>query len=147
MFNFMFHFSGPQCSYIYLIKHCSRCCCENDFWMRLTCNLGFPGDTSGKDPCCQGGRCRRSRFNPWVGKIPWRGHGNPLQYSCLENPLDRGAWWAMIHRVAKSQRWLKRVSKQHINQWTLSKADYSSWCGWAPLNQLKVLIAKDWPFA
>ena len=35
--------------------------------------------------------------------IPGRGHGNPLQYSCLENPMDRGAWWATVHRVATSQ--------------------------------------------
>ena len=36
-------------------------------------------------------------FNPWVGKIPGEGHGNPLQYSCLENAMDRGAWWATVH--------------------------------------------------
>ena len=36
-----------------------------------------------------------------------KGNGNPLQYSCLENPMDRGAWWAMVHRVAKSQTRLK----------------------------------------
>ena len=42
-------------------------------------------------------------FHPWVRKIPWRGgHGNPLQYSCLENPMDRGNWWATVHRVIKS---------------------------------------------
>ena len=39
--------------------------------------------------------------------IPGGGHGNPLQYSCLENPMDRGAWWATVHRVATSQTWLK----------------------------------------
>ena len=38
------------------------------------------------------------------------GNGNPLQYSCLENPLDRGAWWAAVHRVAQSQTRLKRLS-------------------------------------
>ena len=37
------------------------------------------------------------------GRSPGGGHGNPLQYSCLENPMDRGAWWAIVHRVAKSQ--------------------------------------------
>ena len=36
-------------------------------------------------------------------------NGNPLQYSCLENPVDKGAWWATIHRIAKSQTWLKRL--------------------------------------
>ena len=41
-------------------------------------------------------------FDPWVGTIPWRRHGNPLQYSCLENPTDRGAWQATVHGVAQS---------------------------------------------
>ena len=40
---------------------------------------------------------------PGSGRSPGGSHGNPLQYSCLENPLDRGAWWATVHRVAKSQ--------------------------------------------
>jgi len=40
------------------------------------------------------GRCKRCGFSPWVEKIPWRRHGNPLQYSCLEIPLDREAWWS-----------------------------------------------------
>ena len=39
---------------------------------------------------------------PGSKRSPGRGHGNPLQYSCLENPMDRGAWWAMVHRVAES---------------------------------------------
>ena len=47
--------------------------------------------------------CRRHRFHPWVGKIPGGGHDNPLQYSCLENPMARGAWWARVYGVAKSQ--------------------------------------------
>ena len=40
---------------------------------------------------------------PVSGRSPGGRHGNPLQYSCLENPMDRGAWWARVHRVAKSQ--------------------------------------------
>ena len=44
------------------------------------------------------------------GKSPGGGNGNPLQYSCLENPTDRAASWATVHRVAKSQTWLKRLS-------------------------------------
>ena len=47
--------------------------------------MGFPGGASGKEPPCQSRRHNRCRFDPWVRKIPWRGHGNPLQYSCLEN--------------------------------------------------------------
>ena len=40
---------------------------------------------------------------PGLGRSPGGGHGNPLQYPCLENPTDRGAWWATVHRVAKSR--------------------------------------------
>ena len=46
--------------------------------------------------------------------IPGGGHGHPLQYFCLENPMGRGAWRATVHRVAKSQMWLKRLSSTHI---------------------------------
>ena len=45
---------------------------------------------------------KRSGFDPWVGKSPRGGHGNPLQYSCLENPMDGGAWQAIVHEVTKS---------------------------------------------
>ena len=48
-------------------------------------------------------RCRRHGFDPWVGRSPGGGHGNPLQYSCLENPTDRGAWQATVHGVTQSQ--------------------------------------------
>ena len=47
------------------------------------------------------GDARDLGSTPESGRSPAGGHGNPLQYSCLENPMDRGAWWAMIHRVAK----------------------------------------------
>ena len=47
---------------------------------------------------------------PELGRSPGEGHGNPLQYSCLENPMDKGAWRAAVHRVSKSQTQLKQVS-------------------------------------
>ena len=43
---------------------------------------------------------------PGSGRFPGEGNGNPLQYSCLGNPMDRGAWWATVQGVAKSQAWL-----------------------------------------
>ena len=55
-----------------------------------------------KNPPANAGDMRHG-FDPWIRKIPWRRHGNPLQYSYLENPMDRGAWRAIVHRVAKSQ--------------------------------------------
>ena len=51
---------------------------------------------------------KRHGFDPWVGKIP----GRRLQYSCLENPMDGGAWQAADHRIAESQTWLKQLSTQ-----------------------------------
>ena len=67
----------------------------------------FPGGTSGKEPACQCRRYKKHVLDPWVGKIPWRRAWQPLQYSCLENPMDRGAWWATVPGVPKSQTQLK----------------------------------------
>ena len=53
---------------------------------------GFPSGASGKEPTCQCRRHKRLRFHPWVGKIPWRRACNLFQCSCLEDPVDRGAW-------------------------------------------------------
>ena len=53
---------------------------------------------------------------PGLGRSPEGGHGNPLQYSCLENPMDRRALWAIVHRVAKSQTRLKWLSKHTHKQ-------------------------------
>ena len=47
-------------------------------------------------------QCRRPGFDPWIMKIFWRRNGNLLSYSSLENPMDGGAWWATVHRIAKS---------------------------------------------
>ena len=52
----------------------------------------------------------------WAVRSPGGRHGNPLQDSCLENPMDRGAWWATVHGVAKSQTPPKRLSMHIINQ-------------------------------
>ena len=56
-----------------------------------------------KDLPANEGDLRDAGLIPGLGRSPGEGHGNPLQYSGLENPLGRGAWWAMIHRVAKSR--------------------------------------------
>ena len=51
-------------------------------------------------------QCRGSRFHPWAGRSPGEGKGNPLHYSCLGNPMDRGTRWATVYWVTKSQTWL-----------------------------------------
>ena len=61
--------------------------------------MGFPGGSDGTESARNAGD---PRFNPWVGKTPGEGNGNPLQYFCLENSLDRGAWRATVHGVIKS---------------------------------------------
>ena len=61
---------------------------------------GFPGGSDGKEPTCSAGD---SVLIPGSGRSPGERNGNPLQYSCLENPTDREPWWATVHRVAKSQ--------------------------------------------
>ena len=66
--------------------------------------LGFPGESDGKESTCNAGNLVSV---PELGSYPGGGHGNPLQYSCLENPMDRGAWWAIVHRVTKGQTQLK----------------------------------------
>ena len=59
------------------------------------------------NPPAKAGDIRDMGLIPRLGRFPQEGHDNPLQYSCLENPMDRGAWWATVHRVAQSQTQLK----------------------------------------
>ena len=75
----------------------------------------LPRWLNSKQFACQFSRHRRWAFNPWVWKIPWRRKCNPLQYSCLENPMDRGAWQATVHGVAKSRTWLSDWSCTHAS--------------------------------
>ena len=60
-----------------------------------------------KKPPANAGDLRDVGLIPGSGRSPWEGNDNPLQYPCLENPMDRGAWQASAHSVAKSQTWLK----------------------------------------
>ena len=63
----------------------------------------FPGGANGKNL----GDVRDAGSIPGSGRSPGGGHGHPLQYSCWENPVDRGAWWTVVHRVAKIRTRLK----------------------------------------
>ena len=64
---------------------------------------GFPGGSMVKNPPSNAGEAGNVGLIPGLGRSPGGGHGNPLQYSCLENPMDREAWWAIVHGVANSQ--------------------------------------------
>ena len=56
-----------------------------------------------ENPPANSGDIRDVGLNPGLGRSPGGGHGGPLWYFCLENPTDRGAWWAIVHGVTKSQ--------------------------------------------
>ena len=72
-----------------------------DFLTHTTVHLGFLGGSVVKNPPANGGD---TGLIPGSGRFPGGGNGNPFQYSCQENPMDRGAWWATVHGVAKKVR-------------------------------------------
>ena len=63
-----------------------------------------------KNPSTSAGDKRGMDSSPGSGSSPGEGNGSPLQHSCMENPMDRGAWWAIVHGVAKNWTQLKRLS-------------------------------------
>ena len=65
--------------------------------------MGFPGGTVVKNPPTNAGDTGDADSTPGLEKNPGRANGDSLQYSCLENSMDRGGWWATVHGVAKSQ--------------------------------------------
>ena len=92
---------GPQLTYI--------CFLSLEFCLfKMSCKwnyalgniLGFPGGSEVKASACN---AEDLGSVPGSGRYPGEGNSNPLQYSCLENPMDRGAWWATVHGVAKSR--------------------------------------------
>ena len=76
----------------------------SDLQMLIT---DFPGDSVGKESACNAGVLGSI---PGMGRSPGEGNSYPLQYSCQENPMDRGAWWATVHRVSKNQTQLRQFS-------------------------------------
>ena len=64
-----------------------------------------------KTPPANAGDIRNAGSNPGLGRSPGEGNGNPLQYSCLENPMDRGAWQATIYKITKSRTELKQLKE------------------------------------
>ena len=76
---------------------------ENRMLFGTKGNEGFQGAVIVKNPPAKAGDIRDVASIPGSGRSPGEGNGNPLQYSCLENPMDRGAWWATVYRVAKKQ--------------------------------------------
>ena len=91
---------------------------------RLPCNAGDPG------------------LIPGLGRSPGEGNGNPFLYSCLENSMDRGAWWSTVHGDGKSQtrlsdwselNWTDGLSSSHVRMWNLDYKEswaLKNWCFW-----------------
>ena len=108
------------------------------FWVKIIA-YGLPCSSDGNESACSAGD---PGLIPGLRRFPGEGNGNPLQYSCLENSMDRGTWRATVHRVAKSWTWLshKGASSQgcgfssgHVWMWELDyKESWASknWCFW-----------------
>ena len=83
--------------------------------------MGFPGDSDSRESTCKAGD---PGSIPGPGRSPGEGNGDPLQCSGLENPMDRGAWWATVHGITKSwprlsdEHTTKQRSCLYISQWT-----------------------------
>ena len=86
--------------YMCMCTYAPVCKCMAVIKYMQTLAGGLPGGTSGKESACNAGGLG---LIPGWGRSPGGGNSNPLQYSCLENPMDRGAWWATIHGATKSQ--------------------------------------------
>ena len=90
--------------------------------------MDFPGGSDSKASVYNAGDLGSS---PGLGRSPGEGNGNPLQYYCLENPMDRGAWYAIVYGVAKSRTRLSDFTPLHLKtkqQQFLSKPLLNSKC-------------------
>ena len=115
-------------------------------------NEGFPGSSVGEESVWNVGD---PDSIPGSGRCPGEGNGNPLQYSCLENPMDRGTWQATVHGVSRVRHWLsdhhhQEVKAQSPNHWTSRKFPsqpfFIIFLSYVPLCliEIKALILVTW---
>ena len=85
--------------------------------------MGFPGGSDGKESACNAGDLG---LIPGLGRFPGEGNGNPLQYSSMENPADRGAWWATVHGVTKEsdKTWQKTTATRNSRNHFLKEEEF-----------------------
>ena len=99
--------------------------------------MGFPGGSEGKVSARNAGDLGSI---PRSGRSPGEGNGTPLQYSCLENPMDGGAWWVAVHGVAKSQTRLRDFSITfHFDALEKKMATHSSVLAWRTFDFMAVV--------
>ena len=82
--------------------------------------VSFPGSLMVKNPPASARDVGDSSFILGLGRCPGGGNGYPLQYSCLENPMDRGAWWAAVHRVTENWMQLSQCSQTQLTSMSSS---------------------------
>ena len=92
--------------HMYTVLHLNYLC--------LSYYLGLSWWLSSKESACNAGDTGDLGLIPGPGRSPGEGHSNPLQDSCLKNPMDSGVWQATVHRVEKSQIQLKQLCKQPV---------------------------------
>ena len=112
-------FSAPKLTFQFgLTVHSA---CELTFGYRKSENtsLGVLLSLSNKESACDSGATGDAGSTTRWRRTPRRGHGNPLQYSCLGNPMDRGGWWVTVHGIAKSRTRLKQFSMHALPLWSL----------------------------
>ena len=107
----------------------------NWFWKTQWCVGASQVALVVKNPPANAGDVRDAGLILGLGRSPGRRHGYPLQYSCLENPMERGAWKATFHKVTKSQTWLKRLTCSHVWMWELHHKE-----GWAPKTCFQIVV-------
>ena len=95
-----------------------------------------------KNPPANVGDPRDLGSIPGSVRSPGGGHGNPLQHSCLENPMDRGAWWAVVHRIVKSRTWLKLLGAHTVFPAVMEMCELDHEEGWAPKNRCFRIVLK-----
>ena len=90
-------------------------------WLPTTVLLGFPSGSAVKNSLRRLSRATGDMGSiPALGRSPGEGHGNPLQYFDWENPMDRGAWRATVHKVTKSWTQLKQLSTHAPTPWAIN---------------------------
>ena len=110
----LFAYYNPACARILMLSLTPDILRKSRIFCLITLRqltvVGFPGSLDGKASAYNAGDLGSI---PGSGRSPGDGSGNPLQYLCLENPMDQGAWWATVHGVAKSQTRLSDFISLH----------------------------------
>ena len=103
------------------------------------CIKGFPGGSVGKESTYNAGSAGDADSIPGPRRSPGWGHGTPFQYFCVGNPIGRGAWWTIVHRITKSHTWVKQLG-MHACMLVKSRSQHWSptWQKWSQRNGMSL---------